>query len=168
MAAAERRLRQQRGVLSATRNYIAVLTTVNCSATVAKLVVRRTEDEIAALHPDGVDGVVALTHGSGCGMADSGPGWDVLRRTLTGYARHPNIGGIVVVGLGCEVNDLSSLVAESLRLAPELHLVRTSWTPDNDEMSLEALRDMIEGFGHDTSLALGGHTSVLSCRRPAR
>ena len=38
--------------------------------------------------------MVGLTHGSGCGMADSGPGWDVLRRTLTGYARHPNIGGV--------------------------------------------------------------------------
>ncbi|SHN48096.1 UxaA family hydrolase [Cryptosporangium aurantiacum] len=96
----------------ATRNYVAVLTTVNCSATVAKLVARRTEDHVGALHADGVDGVVALTHGSGCGMADSGPGWDVLRRTLTGYARHPNVGGVVVVGLGCEVNALSSLVEE--------------------------------------------------------
>ncbi|GAA3391692.1 UxaA family hydrolase [Cryptosporangium minutisporangium] len=96
----------------ATRNYVAVLTTVNCSATVAKLIVRRTEDEIAALHPEEVDGVVALTHGTGCGMADSGPGWDVLRRTLTGYARHPNIGGVVVVGLGCEVNEVAGLVDE--------------------------------------------------------
>jgi len=96
----------------ATRNYVAVLTTVNCSATVAKLIVRRTEDAVAAMHPEGVDGVVALTHGSGCGMAGSGPGWDILRRTLTGYARHPNVGGVVLVGLGCEVNALASLVEE--------------------------------------------------------
>ena len=96
----------------ATRNYIGVLTSVNCSATVAKLIVRRTEDEIADMHPDGVDGVIGLTHHTGCGMADSGPGWEVLRRTLTGYARHPNIGGLVVIGLGCEINAMRSLVDE--------------------------------------------------------
>jgi altronate hydrolase len=96
----------------ATRTYIGVLTSVNCAATVAKQIVRRTEDEIAELHPEGVDGVIALTHGSGCGMASAGAGWDVLRRTLVGYARHPNIGGLVVVGLGCEVNALGGLVEE--------------------------------------------------------
>jgi altronate hydrolase len=104
----------------ATRNYIGVLTTVNCSATVAKQIVRRTEDEIADMYPDGVDGVVALTHGTGCGMANSGPGWDVLRRTLIGYAQHPNIGGLVVVGLGCEINAMRSLV-------DEMHL--PAWLP---------------------------------------
>lgn len=91
----------------ATRNFIGILTSVNCSATVARQVARRFE----FADPPGVDGVVALTHGSGCGMADQGVGWDVLRRTLTGYAQHPNIGGVVVVGLGCEVNDLGGLVA---------------------------------------------------------
>jgi altronate hydrolase len=94
----------------ATRNYVGVLTTVNCSATAAKLIVRRTEDEIAELHPEGVDGVIGLTHHSGCGMADSGAGWEILRRTLTGYARHPNIGGLVVIGLGCEINEMRALV----------------------------------------------------------
>jgi altronate hydrolase len=94
-----------------TRNYVGVLTTVNCSATVARQVVRRTEDEIAAMHAEGVDGVVALTHGTGCGMANRGEGWEVFQRTLRGYARHPNIGGLVVLGLGCEVNAVSDLVA---------------------------------------------------------
>jgi len=94
----------------ATRNYIGVLTSVNCSATVAKLVVRKTEDEIGEMYDDGVDGVLALTHGTGCGMANSGLGWEILRRTLTGYAKHPNIGGLVVIGLGCEVNAMRSLV----------------------------------------------------------
>ena len=93
----------------ATRNYIGVLTTVNCSATVARQIVRRSEDFAESV--EGVDGVVALTHGSGCGMSSSGEGFDLLRRTLTGYARHPNIGGLVVVGLGCEVNTLGSLEA---------------------------------------------------------
>ena len=94
----------------ATRNYVGVLTTVNCSATVARQVVRRTEDEVAALFGEGVDGVVALTHGTGCGMASRGEGWDLLQRTLRGYARHPNIGALVVLGLGCEVNAVSGLM----------------------------------------------------------
>ncbi len=103
----------------ATRNFIGVLTTVNCSATVARQVARRTEDEVAALHADGVDGVVALTHGTGCGMASRGSGWDILRRTLQGYARHPNIGALVVLGLGCEVNAVSGLM-EELGLADDI------------------------------------------------
>jgi altronate hydrolase len=94
----------------ATRNFIGVLTTVNCSATVARKIARVTEDEVAEL--DGLDGVVALTHGTGCGMASAGEGWDLLRRTLAGYARHPNIGAVVVVGLGCEVNIVSSFMAD--------------------------------------------------------
>ena len=94
----------------ATRNFIGVLTTVNCSATVARKVARMTEDECA--DADGVDGVVALTHGTGCGMASRGEGWDVLQRTLAGYARHPNIGGLVVVGLGCEVNAVAGVMAD--------------------------------------------------------
>ncbi len=104
-----------------TRNYIGVLTTVNCSATVARQVVRRTEDELADGAVPGVDGVVALTHGTGCGMANRGPGWDILRRTLDGYARHPNIGGLVVLGLGCEVNEIGDLVAD-LGVRPDLPL----------------------------------------------
>ncbi|MDZ5441662.1 altronate dehydratase family protein [Micromonospora sp. 4G57] len=94
----------------ATRNYVGVLTTVNCSATVARKVARVTEDDAEGV--DGVDGVVALTHGTGCGMADRGEGWELLRRTLAGYAGHPNIGGLVVIGLGCEVNAVAGFMAE--------------------------------------------------------
>jgi altronate hydrolase len=104
-------IRRRSGAV-ATRNYVGVLTTVNCSATVARQVVRRTEDEVAAMHAEGVDGVVALTHGTGCGMANRGPGWEVLQRTLQGYARHPNIGALVVLGLGCEVNAVSGLMRD--------------------------------------------------------
>jgi len=96
----------------ATRNYIGVLTTVNCSATTA----RRIADEVSRsglldAHPH-VDGVVALTHGTGCGMAADGAGLEVLRRTLSGYARHPNFGALLVVGLGCEVNQIAGLTAD--------------------------------------------------------
>ncbi len=90
-----------------TRNYLGVLTSVNCSATVAKLIARKAQALVDA-HPY-IDGVVALTHGTGCGMAAPGEGLDILRRTLRGYAAHPNFAGIVAVGLGCEVNQLADL-----------------------------------------------------------
>jgi altronate hydrolase len=92
-----------------TRNYLGVLTTVNCAATTARHLAARfdTLDE----YPN-VDGVVALTHTLGCGMAGEGSEeYAVLRRTLTGYARHPNFAGFLIIGLGCEVNEVASLVA---------------------------------------------------------
>ena len=92
-----------------TRNYIGVLTTVNCSATVAQHIARHFD--LVDL-PAGVDGVVALTHGSGCGLEAKGPAWETLRRTLVGYATHPNIGGLVVVGLGCEVLTMDQFLAD--------------------------------------------------------
>ncbi len=94
----------------ATRNYLAVIATVNCSATVAKAIadqVRRTGALDA--YPN-IEGVVALTHGSGCGMDSGGIGMDVLRRTIAGYATHANVGGVLLVGLGCEANGLGALI----------------------------------------------------------
>lgn len=85
-----------------TRNYIGVLTSVNCSATVARRIADHfTPDRLAAFAR--IDGVIALGHRTGCGMAP-GLALDNLRRTLAGYARHPNFAGVLVVGLGCEVN----------------------------------------------------------------
>jgi altronate hydrolase len=89
----------------ATRNYVGILTSVNCSATVAKMIAGRFQ-AVTEEFPN-VDGVVALTHGTGCGMAADGEGIALLRRTLNGYARHPNFGALLVVGLGCEVNQLT-------------------------------------------------------------
>ncbi|HEX7106805.1 MAG TPA: altronate dehydratase family protein [Acidothermaceae bacterium] len=94
----------------ATRNFIGILTSVNCSATAAKLIAKQFGTGSPLLAPyEQVDGVVALTHGSGCGMAASGEGMDILRRTLSGYARHPNFAGLLVIGLGCEVNQINEL-----------------------------------------------------------
>lgn len=93
-----------------TRNYIGILTSVNCSATVAKMIANRFQRGPGLLDDfPYVDGVVALTHGSGCGMAGSGEGYEVLRRTIAGYASHPNFAGVVILGLGCEVNQVESL-----------------------------------------------------------
>ncbi len=95
-----------------TRNYIAVLSTVNCSATVVKRIASAFSAPGALDdHPD-VDGVIAITHATGCGMAADGEGLAVLRRTLAGYARHPNVAGVLVIGLGCEVNQIAGLCAE--------------------------------------------------------
>ena len=93
----------------ATRNYIGILTSVNCSATVARMIARHFDNRLDAW--PNVDGVVALTHKSGCGMASEGEPMDVLRRTMAGYARHPNFFGVQVVGLGCEANQIASLLA---------------------------------------------------------
>ncbi|APU16453.1 MULTISPECIES: UxaA family hydrolase [Actinoalloteichus] len=93
----------------ATRNYLGIITSVNCSATVAKLIADQVRSSgMLAAHPS-VDGIVAITHGSGCGLASDGEGLALLRRTLSGYADHPNFGGLVVLGLGCEVNQVSEL-----------------------------------------------------------
>ncbi len=99
----------------ATRNYIGILSTVNCSATVARGIADRFTRERLANFPN-VDGVVALTHGSGCGMDTQGEGMRILRRTLGGYAKHANFAGVLIVGLGCEANQISALLgAQSLR-----------------------------------------------------
>lgn len=108
----------------ATRNYIGVLTSVNCSATVARAIAdhfrRDIHPEALAAFPN-VDGVVALTHGAGCATDSEGEGLHVLRRTLAGYARHANFAAVVVVGLGCETNQIQGLLAqEGLREGAKL------------------------------------------------
>src|SRR5262249_49046456 len=104
----------------ATRNYIGLLSTVNCSATVVRGIADHFRGEALAAFPN-VDGVVALTHGSGCGMDTHGDGMTLLRRTLGGYARHANFAGVLVIGLGCEANQISALFgAEKLEEGPLL------------------------------------------------
>ncbi len=99
----------------ATRNYIGVLTSVNCSATAARAIAdhfrRDVRPEALAAFPN-VDGVVALTHGMGCATASDGEELQVLRRTLAGYARHANFHAVLIVGLGCETNQIQGLIAQ--------------------------------------------------------
>ena len=90
----------------ATRNYIGILTSVNCSATVARMVADHFKNNLAD-YPN-VDGVVALTHKTGCGMASEGEGMELLRRTLTGYAQHLNFYAVISIGLGCEANQINT------------------------------------------------------------
>lgn len=92
-----------------TRNYIAVLTSVNCSATAARKIAAAFGPEEMAKYPN-VDGVVAFVHGTGCGMAGDGDGFEALQRVMWGYARHPNHAGVLMVGLGCEMNQIDWLL----------------------------------------------------------
>ena len=91
-----------------TRNYILVMPTVNCSATVVRMVADRFRD-ISRDHP-GIDGVVAISHRAGCGLVAQGDDHRILQRVLAGYANHPNVGATVLVSLGCEVNQPEPIV----------------------------------------------------------
>jgi len=95
-----------------TRNYVAVVSTVNCSATVCKRIARQVSESGELDDQPGVDGVIALTHSTGCGMQPDGAGMAVLRRTLAGYLDHPNVGGVLVLGLGCEDNQVRALTSQ--------------------------------------------------------
>jgi altronate hydrolase len=92
-----------------TRNYIGILTSVNCSASVARFMAEAvTRSGILERYPN-VDGVVSFVHGTGCGLAAKGEGYDALERTQWGYAGHPNLAAALVVGLGCEVFQIERL-----------------------------------------------------------
>ncbi|WP_213875790.1 altronate dehydratase family protein [Pseudomonas sp. dw_358] len=97
----------------ATRNYIGILTSVNCSATVARAIADYFRRDI---HPEAlapyanVDGVVALTHGFGCAVDPRGEALAMLQRTLGGYAIHPNFHAVLMIGLGCETNQIDDLL----------------------------------------------------------
>lgn len=92
-----------------TRNYVALVSTVNCSATTCQKIISHFQGDILKQFPN-VDGVIAVTHKTGCGMAASGTDRDYLQRTLSGFAEHANVFDYVIVGLGCETNQASELV----------------------------------------------------------
>lgn len=86
-----------------TRNYIGILTSVNCSATVARYIAEAVNQSGMLDDYPGIDGVVSFVHGTGCGMSGKGEGFDILMRTQWGYAANPNLAAVLLVGLGCEV-----------------------------------------------------------------
>ena len=129
-----------------TRNYIGVLTSVNCSATAARFIAEAVEERILADYPH-VDGVVALTHSTGCGMAGAGDGYDNLQRVLWGHARHPNFAGIVLVGLGCEVNQIDFLLEayglERGAFLQTMNIQETGGLRSTVERGRDLIRDML-------------------------
>jgi altronate hydrolase len=94
----------------ATRNYLGVISSVNCSAHVCRLIAKFFDDEFLAQYPN-IDGVVPIHHRTGCGMGAEGEPIEYLRRTLGGYAIHPNFYSTLLIGLGCEANQINNLLA---------------------------------------------------------
>jgi altronate hydrolase len=130
----------------ATRNYLGIVTTVNCSATVARAIAERFRGERLAGYPN-VDGVVAIVHTTGCGMGGNGEGLRLLQRTLAGYARHPNFAGVLFLGLGCEINQPDLLVeAQELRrseLLQQMSIQGSGGTRAAIEEGVERIQSML-------------------------
>lgn len=156
----------------ATRNYIGVLTSVNCSATVARAVADHFRRDI---HPDelapypNIDGVVALTHSAGCAVDSEGEGLRVLRRTLAGYARHVNFAAVLVIGLGCETNQIPAWIeAEGLQAGAALQtftIQEVGGTALAVARGVQAVRDLLfEANRVERVPVLAGHLIVgLQC-----
>ena len=108
-----------------TRNYIAIISTVNCSASVSKYISRRFDNDLLKDYPN-VDGVVAFTHETGCGMPFGGQKHQMLNRVMGGIAKHPNIGAYLLIGLGCEQGAMGHLLSEQ-------RLVQIEGTPDQSK-----------------------------------
>ncbi len=134
----------------ATRNYIGILTSVNCSATVARAIADQFRKDIRpeALAPyPNVDGVVALTHGFGCAIDAAGEGLKIMQRTIAGYVRHPNFAGILVIGLGCETNQISAMMkAQALEEGRNLqtfNIQDAGGTPKSIAKGIEIIKSML-------------------------
>lgn len=129
-----------------TRNFIGILSSVNCSATVINRIAAHFTPERLAAYPH-VDGVVAFAQTSGCGMSSPSEHFDVLRRTIAGYARHANLAGVLVVGLGCERNQVADLVAsqglEPGPLMQSLVMQDTGGTRVTIEAGVRAIEQML-------------------------
>jgi altronate hydrolase len=134
----------------ATRNYIGILTSVNCSATVARAIAdqfrRDAFPEALEAYPH-IDGVVALTHSAGCAVDAEGDGIDILRRTLAGYARHPNFAAVLMIGLGCETNQIPAWIkSQGLELGCNLQaftIQDSGGTAKAVEQGVKAVRAML-------------------------
>jgi altronate dehydratase len=148
-----------------TRNAIGIIASVNCSATVVRRIARRFEDNL----PAGVDAVVPITHSSGCGMSRSGVGFDTLDRTLAGYARHPNFGAVLLIGLGCEVTQIDDMLSRH-GLAPgerlrTLTIQDAGGTAEAIERGSAIVADLIETVSNDRRLSqpIAGLVLGLQC-----
>ena len=137
-----------------TRNYLGIITTVNCSATVAANIAGQYSFPGALDAYPNVDGVVALTHESGCGMRTDGEGYDLLQRTLEGYAKHPNFGAVMVVGLGCESMQIKRFLEDSHlqegTLFKAYNIQDVGGTKAAISQGIEAARGMIEQINQHT------------------
>jgi altronate hydrolase len=139
-----------------TRNYLGILTSVNCSATVARLIAREVEKRGLLDDFPEVDGVIPLVHGHGCGMDSKGEGYEVLKRTQWGYAANPNMGAVLMVGLGCETFQIGRWkqaynIAESDTFR-SLTIQDSGGTQKAIEAGIAAVRDLLPAANADPAL----------------
>lgn len=129
-----------------TRNYIAIVTSVNCSATAARRIADHFTPERLVDFPN-VDGVVAFVHGTGCGIGGDGEGFETLQRVMWGYCRHPNNAGVLMVGLGCEMNQIDWLLeAYGLKHGPSfqtMNIQSSGGLRHTVEMGIAMVEDML-------------------------
>ena len=144
----------------ATRNYIGIVSTVNCSATACRKIAERFTGERLAAFPN-VDGVVAFTHNTGCGMSTPSLNFDVFRRTLAGYAKHPNLAAVLVIGLGCERNQLADLLeSQGLARGPKLvamNMQDTGGTRETIDAGVAAIEALLPEANAVTRQPVGAH-----------
>lgn len=152
-----------------TRNYIAVLSSVNCSATVSRAVAAHFASAEVMAHFPGVDGVIGLTHGGGCAINTRAEGYDYLTRTIAGYATHPNVGGVLMIGLGCETNQIPALLkkeglAEGDRLRT-LTIQAVGGTRKTIAAGIAAVQEMmpVVGQARRQSVPASGLSLALEC-----
>ncbi len=129
-----------------TRNYLGVLTTVNCSGSVARFIAEAAEKADWFAGFKNVDGIIPIVHGTGCGMSGRDEGYQILYRTLKGYSRNPNFAGILLVGLGCEVMQIPDLMGQA-RMRDDgnfqyMTIQQSGGTRATVERGLDALREM--------------------------
>jgi galactarate dehydratase len=152
-----------------TRNYVAIISSVNCSATVCRMVADHFKNPEIMNRYENVDGVVAFTHGSGCSSNGYAQGYSYLTRTLTGYAQNPNVGGAVFIGLGCETNQISLMMEEHhLAAGPRLKMLNTQnsgGTRKTLETAIGAVEEMLELVNADkrTAQPLSELVVALQC-----
>ena len=132
-----------------TRNFIALCSTVNCSATVIRHIAERINRSGVLDRYPHIDGVIALSHGTGCGMADSGEGFEALERVLWGHATHPNVTAAIFVGLGCEVMQIGRLKAKYGFGEEHFHTLtiqETGGTRKTIETAVRLIEDLLPGL----------------------
>ncbi len=152
-----------------TRNYIGIITSVNCSATVSRAIADGFNRGGGLAGFDNVDGVVALTHGTGCAISTKAEGYQFLIRTLSGYAKNPNFAGILMIGLGCETNQIEPILEKfGLEEGPMLRTMtiqRLGGTRKTIETASEIIREMlpIANAMQRTTVPLSGLKLALQC-----
>ncbi len=154
--------------LVGTRNFIGIITSVNCSATVARAIADGFNRGGLAGY-DNVDGVVALTHGTGCAINMKTEGYAYLQRVLSGYAKNPNFGGILMIGLGCETNQIDPIVKKfGLEEGPFLRTMtiqNLGGTRKTVEVASDIIREMLPtvNAAKRTTVPLSGLKVALQC-----